>query len=136
MYGVNKFLFTNKKNPWGCTEYIDMAGNLQMDIVIQRFLGRRFFQCQIITRNFGLSILAERIKLVIQNTRSGCLMMKVGHQDFQLHSLQGLFQLFKHSKIIVVEIKIYVSILQGNPTIFFLLKNEIIYVIHVSSLAQ
>ena len=36
--GVNKFLFPNILCPWGCTKYIHMAGNIQMDIVIQPFL--------------------------------------------------------------------------------------------------
>ena len=40
MYGVNKFLFPNILWPWECTEYIHMAGSIQMDIVFQGFLGK------------------------------------------------------------------------------------------------
>ena len=45
-----------------------------------------------VTRNAGLSILAESTTYVIQNTRYGCLMMNNLHQDLQLHLLQGLVQ--------------------------------------------
>ena len=38
MSSVNRFLYPNILCPWGCTKYIHMAGNIQMDIVIQSFL--------------------------------------------------------------------------------------------------
>ena len=38
MSDFNKFLFHNILCDLGCTEYIHMAGNIQMEIVIQHFL--------------------------------------------------------------------------------------------------
>ena len=80
MYGVNKFLFPNILWPWECTEYIHMAGSIQMDIVFQGFLGKVLLAMPNVTRNVGLLIISERVTYVIQNERSCCLMMRSGHQ--------------------------------------------------------
>ena len=62
-----------------------MAGNLQMDIAIQNVLGKHYLRFQMITRNAGLSILADMIIYVMKNTRAVFKMSKSGHQSLQFN---------------------------------------------------